>query len=83
MPNKKLREYGEPTGVQKPIETGRPKAGPADPATRRRMLKEALAATEKTPKEPEPVKAAKERIDRIRSKGSVALREKQLRELGE
>jgi hypothetical protein len=83
MPNRKLREYGAPIGVPKMIEAGRPKVGPADPATRRKALKEALAATEPTPWVPEPIKDAKRRVQTLKDRGGVALREKQLRDLGE
>lgn len=69
MPNKKLREYGSPIGVQEPGATniGRPTVGPADPETRRKALQKALGESEAPP--PKPVAAKPAEPEETRSLG--------------
>lgn len=46
-PDKPAKEYGTPTGTQKPTTRKRPKVGPADPETRRRKIEERVQAGKK------------------------------------
>lgn len=82
MANRKLR-YGA-SNFEEPGRTTaeRPKVGPADAATRRKKLKEALEATETVT--PPPPSAARDRNKELleNNQGTVALRERQLKKLG-
>jgi hypothetical protein len=83
MPNKKLRYGAE--NFEEPGRTTakRRKAGPADAATRRKKLDEALAQTEKATPPPPSVSRARNKEMLETNSGTVALREKQLKDLGE